>query len=218
MKEMFEFYDADSSGALDYKEFAGILLRNQGGHTRKKSPGKTRNVVDPTNQYENLCEKFRKQLALRGSRGILGIARQFKIADDNNNKSLDMSEFTKAMRDFRINVTTDEIRKLYDFLDRDGNGTINYDEFLYGVRGPMNAFRKAIVMQAFEKLDRDGSGHIDIHDIRGVYDASQHPEVKQRKKTEDEILTEFLETFEMNHDMSHNWQPDGIVTKEEFTE
>jgi Ca2+-binding EF-hand superfamily protein len=218
MKEMFEFYDADSSGALDYKEFAGILLRNQGGHTRKKSPGKTRNVVDPTNQYENLCEKFRKQLASRGGRGILGIARQFKIADDDNSKALNLSEFTKAMRDFRVNVTTEEIRKLYDFLDRDGNGTINYDEFLYGVRGPMNAFRKAIVMQAFEKLDKDGSGIIELVDIKGVYDASQHPEVKQRKKTEDEILTEFLETFEMNHDMTHNWKPDVKVTKDEFIE
>jgi len=103
-------------------------------------------------------------------------------------------------------------------LDRDGNGTINYDEFLYGVRGPMNGFRKSLVMQAFNKMDRDGSGVLEITDIKGIYDASQHPEVQQRKKTEDEILTEFLQTFEMNHDMSHNWKPDGRVTKQEFTE
>lgn len=49
---------------------------------------------------------------------------------------------------------------------------------------------------AFVKLDRDGSGVIDINDIKGVYNARNHPDVKSGKKTEDEILGEFLETFE----------------------
>ena len=49
---------------------------------------------------------------------------------------------------------------------------------------------------AFDKLDRDGSGVIDINDIKGVYNARNHPDVKSGKKTEDEILGEFLETFE----------------------
>jgi len=89
---------------------------------------------------------------------------------------------------------------------------------LRGVRGSMNAFRKALVKLAFEKLDKDGNGHIDIHDIKNVYDASKHPAVIQGKKTIEEILTEFLETFEAHHDMSHNWKPDGIVTYNEFTE
>ena len=46
--------------------------------------------------------------------------------------------------------------------------------------------------QAFKKLDRDSSGQIDIDDIRGVYNASNHPDVASGKKTEDEILGEFL--------------------------
>ena len=49
---------------------------------------------------------------------------------------------------------------------------------------------------SFAKLDRDGSGVIDINDIKGVYNARNHPDVKSGKKTEDEILGEFLETFE----------------------
>jgi len=82
----------------------------------------------------------------------------------------------------------------------------------------MNGFRKTFVAQAFDKMDRDGNGVLEISDIKGIYDASHHPEVKQRKKTEDEILTEFLQTFEMHHDITHNWKPDGKVTREEFFE
>lgn len=36
-----------------------------------------------------------------------------------------MSEFTKAMRDFRVDISSEEIRKLFSYLDRDGNGEID---------------------------------------------------------------------------------------------
>ena len=60
----------------------------------------------------------------------------------------------------------------------------------------MNSFRKSITKKAFDKLDRDGSGLIEVDDIRGVYNAKNHPEVMAGRKTEDEILAEFLDTFE----------------------
>lgn len=63
----------------------------------------------------------------------------------------------------------------------------------------MNAFRQKIVKAAFQKIDADGSGILDLNDIKGVYNAKSHPLVKSGKKTEDEILGEFLETFEMHH-------------------
>lgn len=55
-------------------------------------------------------EKFRTKLAARGARGISGLARQFRIADDNNSRTLDIQEFTKACHDFRIDITDDEAR------------------------------------------------------------------------------------------------------------
>lgn len=40
---------------------------------------------------------------------------------------------------------------------------------------------------------------VTLDDIRGKYNASMHPDVKSRKRTEDEVLTEFLETFEQHY-------------------
>jgi len=48
-------------------------------------------------------------------------------------------------------------------------------------------------------MDCDKSGVIDIEDIRQKYNAKMHPDVKSGKKTEDEILFEFLDTFEQHH-------------------
>jgi hypothetical protein len=35
--------------------------------------------------------------------------------------------------------------------------------------------------------------------LKNVYNAKNHPEVKLKRKTEEEILGEFLETFEIHH-------------------
>ena len=56
----------------------------------------------------------------------------------------------------------------------------------------MNDRRKKIVLKAFNKLDKDKSGSIELSDIQGIYNASKHPDVASGKKTEDEVLVEFL--------------------------
>lgn len=138
--------------------------------------------------------------------------------DDNNSGTIDLNEFKKAVKDFKVDLTDTEIKLVFQAFDRDSSGEIDYDEFVRGVRGPMNSFRKNIVMGAFKKIDRDGSGILDINDIKGVYNARSHPEVKSGKKTEDEILGEFIETFEQHHALSGKGIRDRQVTPEEFIE
>ena len=149
---------------------------------------------------------------------MIGLQRQFKIMDDDNSKTLNKYEFTKAMNDFQLNFSQGEISMLFDYFDVDSNGQISYDEFLRAIRGGMNPSRKRVVGQAFKKLDKDGNGWIDINDIRGVYNATKHPDVLAGKKTEEQILQEFLETFETHHAMRNNDAPNYVVTKEEFEE
>ncbi len=67
------------------------------------------------------------------------------------------------------------------------------------VVGEMNNYRKALVKRAFEKLDRNGNGVVELDDIKGFYNAKMHPDVRSGKKTEDEVLTEFLDTFQLHH-------------------
>lgn len=144
--------------------------------------------------------------------------RVFKIMDDDNSGYLDMNEFNKAMRDYRVSVTPDEARKLFQAFDINGDGNISYDEFLRGVIGEMNQVRKNLVKRAFDKLDKNGNGIVELDDIRGVYNAKNHPDVKLGKKTEDEVLTEFLDTFEMHYSLLHPGSRDKKITFDEFIE
>jgi Ca2+-binding EF-hand superfamily protein len=138
--------------------------------------------------------------------------------DDNNSRSLDLYEFTKAVKDYMLGFNDGEIKSLYAYFDIDRSGSVDYDEFLRVLRGPMNPNRKKFALQAYNKLDKDGNGYIDINDIKGVYSAKTHPDVTSGKKSEEQILLEFLETFETHHSLRNNGAPDHVVTKEEFEE
>ena len=208
MDSLYNLYDKDGSGTLDYREFASEIFQREVGGTpaRGKATG------------EDLLEKLRQKLKTRGARGIIGLAKQFRIMDDNHSLSLDKFEFSKAMQDYMLGFSEGEITSLFAFMDYDRSGLIEYDEFLRMIRGPMNATRKKVVMQAFAKMNKDGSGMLDINDIRGVYRADKHPDVMAGKKTEQQILSEFLETFETAHSMRNSNTPDHIISKDEWTE
>lgn len=115
-------------------------------------------------------------------------------------------------------MNPDEARQLFDHFDRNGDGTVDYDEMLRTIAGDMNQFRKSLVKRAFNKIDKNGNGILEIDDIKGTYNAKLHPDVKSGKKTEDEILSEFLDTFELHHSIKNPNARDRKVDLGEFIE
>ena len=239
IRELFKVYDIDQSGELDYKEFVGILYSNNSMKHQNKNPTQNPNenknkIETPSNkeiqgdlskknyleqdETKDILNIIRNKLAARGVRGITSIARNFRIADDDNSQSLDYNEFRKAAKDFRFGLNDDQIKKAFVAFDRSNNGTIDYDEFIRTIRGDMNEFRKKIVEQIFNILDVNQSGFIDLEDIKSKYNARYHPDVKNGKRTEDEVLLEFLETFENTYNYLCGTENDGKVTIEEFME
>ena len=85
----------------------------------------------------------------------------------------------------------------------------------------MGPFRKDLVKRVFVKLDFNENGYIDLEDVRKSYNARAHPDVRAGKKTEEEVLHEFLETFEAHRAMNsstdqYSKQGDGQITLNEF--
>ena len=132
---------------------------------------------------QQLLDAFRKKLHQRGLRGLFSLGRLFKIMDDDGSKSLSRAEFEKACRDFKTEMSSEDVGVLFSAFDVNRDGVIQYDEFLRVIRGEMNDYRRGLAERAFRKLDRNGNGTVEIEDLVGVYNARKHPSVMEGRKT-----------------------------------
>lgn len=88
-----------------------------------------------------LIERFRAKMVQRGNGSLIGLARSFKIMDDNNSGTLDQYEFTKAINDLGVDINPKDIDGLFKSFDINGDGVINFNEFVRVVKGPLSLFR-----------------------------------------------------------------------------
>ena len=117
-------------------------------------------------ELDKLMNEIREQIVKHGGGGIHAMGRKFRIADDNRNGLLDLrEELPKMLRELKINISPADLQRVQKLLDRDGSGTIDYEEFLHHLAPPMNATRIQWVNKVFDKLDRDKSGRITKADI-----------------------------------------------------
>merc|ERR1711997_824 len=159
-----------------------------------------------------ILERVRSQLQARGAKTIRGLGRTFRNFDSfDGNHKIDAEEFYSGLCEIQIQVTRAEANALMALFDTDGDGNVNFDEFLVGIRGSLNAKRQAMVDKAFLKFDADGSGEITAADLRGIYNCSMHPKVQSGEMTEDEVFLEFLQNF-------GDKNRDGRIQRDEWNE
>lgn len=79
-------------------------------------------------------EKLRFTCLSRGASGINGLGRQFRVMDDDGNRQISKEEFIKGCKDFGANLSNEEVDTLFREIDRDGSGSLIFDEFLEALR------------------------------------------------------------------------------------
>uniref|UniRef100_A0A803VFZ1 Calcyphosine like n=1 Tax=Ficedula albicollis TaxID=59894 RepID=A0A803VFZ1_FICAL len=169
----------------------------------KKAEASLSKTTDP-------LERLRLQCLAKGSAGIKGLGKVFRIIDGNNTRTLDFKEFLRGLHIYSVTIDEAEAKELFQLFDKDGSGKINFDEFILTLRPPMSNARKEVVLKAFQKLDKTGDGVITVDDLRGVYSGQHHPKYLNGDWTEDQVFRAFLDNFDSPYDR------DGKVTTEEF--
>ncbi len=138
-------YDTNKDGLINYTEFAAMLFERQEAAppaSAKKSESQpasylaffARARITTLRRAEATLELLRKKVAARGARGILGLSKLFRIMDDDRSGKLNMEEFTKAIKEYKLGIEESDIQELFKFFDRDHSGQVCYDEFLRAIR------------------------------------------------------------------------------------
>ncbi|XP_038048551.1 calcyphosin-like [Patiria miniata] len=156
-------------------------------------------------------EKLRQQLLAKNVNSLKQLTRKFSQMDKDLSGSLDTYEFAAGVRDIGVDMPLNDIVDLFKTLDKDGSGKLSIDELMEALTPPLNAARKDIIKQAFAQLDKTGDQKVTVADLKGVYDVKSEADFISGKKTEEQLMTEFLNNFEPDEASR-----DGEVTLAEF--
>ena len=156
---------------------------------------------------EAVIEKVKGQL--QANNKVCSLGRVFNTYDSAGARRVDAQEFFVGLNDSGVNISKEETDVLLAYLDTNGDGNVNYDNFLKGIRGSMNAARTGVVEVAFAKFDTEGQHSIKASDLRAAINVQSHPRVVSGDITEDEAFLEFLSNFGDKNN-------DGRITKIEW--
>lgn len=150
-------------------------------------------------ELRRIIHQLRSALKDQGVVGFISLQRIFRLMDEDQNGSINLNEFQRALKESKLHLSSSDMQNLFYFFDSNHDGSIDFTEFMLGIREPMNERRMLFVRMAFDIIDKDRNGVLEVNDIVDVYDARKHPEVISGRKTEQEIFTEFIETFDIDH-------------------
>lgn len=102
--------------------------------TKKRSTMGQSGEIGVESMFLTPMARLKRELASRGARGIIGLARKFKIMDDDGSNSLSYPELKKAIQECQLDFTEQEVKELFAQFDEDKSGTIDYEEFLRKIR------------------------------------------------------------------------------------
>jgi Ca2+-binding EF-hand superfamily protein len=150
--------------------------------------------------------RIRDKCVNRGERGLFSLQRIFKTFDTSGNGLLEFKEFKTAVKDFKLDLSDEDIQSIFNHFDKNNDGVLDMKEFMDMILGDLPSNRYGAVLQAFNKLDMQGRGSVPYSRVRDEFNAKKHPEVCNGRKAEEEALTQFLEIYEVHHNTFNNYK------------
>ena len=100
---------------------------------------------------------------------IMEFKAAFELFDKDRNGKITSKELGTVMRGLGQNPTEEELKQMIREVDLDGNGTIDFKEFLcLMVKKMKDTDTDEELLEAFKVFDRDGNGFITSHELRNV--------------------------------------------------
>ncbi|XP_043704835.1 calcium-dependent protein kinase 10-like isoform X2 [Telopea speciosissima] len=125
----------------------------------------------------------------------------FKLMDTDNNGKITYEELKAGLQKVGSQLAEPEMKLLMEVADVDGNGTLDYGEFVTVTIHLQKMENDEHFRRAFMFFDRDGSGYIEMDELRETL-------TDDSGKFDDEVLNDIIREVDTDKD--------GRISYEEF--
>ncbi|KAA0152375.1 hypothetical protein FNF27_01653 [Cafeteria roenbergensis] len=130
IKEAFDLFDTDRSGAIDYHELK-VCMRALGFDVTKEEVQRLMSEHDVEGKgeigYSAFEEIMRDKFADRDPEEE--IRKAFRLFDEEGKGTISVRNLRRICRELGEGLSDDELRAMIDEFDRDDDGEINEEEF-----------------------------------------------------------------------------------------
>lgn len=96
---------------------------------------------------------------------LAGLREMFGSLDVDNSGTITVEELREGLRKKGATLAEQEVQKILDKIDINGNSRIDYEEFLAATMHLSKLNREENLLEAFKHFDKDNSGYITTSEI-----------------------------------------------------
>ena len=162
-----------------------------------------------SNELFELLSRMRQKLLELGPNTIATLPKVFKSKPSyDNNADVNVQDFFEGLQMYGLHIIKEEAVLLCRYFDQTGTEMINFEKFLYALRGKPNAERQQAIDYVYSKFDKNHVGYAEATELRKVFNCVKHPRYLSGELTEDQIFYLYLKNFSN--------EVKGVVTKKEW--
>ena len=133
---------------------------------------------------------------------ILDLNTLFRAFDKDNDGQINLKEFEQGLMELKApNMNKEEIKKCFTEIDADGNGKIDYTEFIAATLQKRIFLKKETLFEAFSALDEDKNCKITKDELMKIL---------RLQPQQDKFVSKLIDSADKNGD--------GVIDYKEFLE
>ncbi|XP_042389435.1 calcium-dependent protein kinase 1-like isoform X1 [Zingiber officinale] len=144
---------------------------------------------------------------------IIGLKEMFKSMDTDNSGTLTVEELKAGiprLGNLGIKITESEVQQLMEAADVDGNGCIDYMEFITATMHMNRMEKEDHLYKAFQYFDKDQSGYITVEELEQA--------LMDYNMGDQQTIKEIIAEVDINHDGRINYEEFVTMMKNEGAE